>query len=74
MPALVLQGEADPNVTPDEGQELSSWIAGSRLVVVAGGDHVFGAKQPFEGWVAPLERVCAELDEFLPHVGRLGGI
>ena len=41
---------------------------------VPDGDHTFGARQPFGGWTPPLEMVARELDEFLPHVGRLGGI
>ena len=74
VPALVVQGEADPGVTPAEGRQLNSWIPGSRLVMVPGADHVFGAKHPFAGWTPALKRVATELDAFLPHVGRLGGI
>jgi pimeloyl-ACP methyl ester carboxylesterase len=74
VPALVIQGEADPGVTPAEGRQLNEWIPGSRLVMVPGADHVFGAKHPFAGWTPALEQVARELDAFLPHVGRLGGI
>jgi pimeloyl-ACP methyl ester carboxylesterase len=74
VPALVIQGEADPGVTPAEGRQLNEWIPGSRLVLVPGADHVFGAKHPFAGWTPALEQVARELDAFLPHVGRLGGI
>lgn len=74
VPALILQGEADTAVTPDEGASINDWIPGSRLVLVPGGDHVFGARHPFVGWAPPLEQVASELDGFLPHVGRLGGI
>jgi pimeloyl-ACP methyl ester carboxylesterase len=74
VPTLILQGAADANVTPEEGQQLNAWIAGSRLVEVPDGDHVFGAAQPFVGWTPALEAVARELDDFLPHVGRLGGI
>lgn len=74
VPALVIQGGDDASVTPDEGEAINSWIPGSRLVVVDGADHVFGAKHPFEGWTPQLETVATELDEFLPHLERLGGI
>jgi pimeloyl-ACP methyl ester carboxylesterase len=74
VPALLIQGEADPGVTPAEGRQLNEWIPGSRLVLVPGADHVFGAKHPFAGWTPALEQVARELDAFLPHVGRLGGI
>ncbi|MGQ0554310.1 MAG: alpha/beta fold hydrolase [Planctomycetota bacterium] len=74
VPALILCGTADETVAPAESQRLNEWIAGSRLVAVPGGDHRFGARHPFAGWTPALETVAKELDAFLPHVGRLGGI
>jgi len=74
VPSLIVYGEADETVTPDHSQRLNEWIAGSRLVRVPEGSHSFGATHPFAGWTPPLETVAAELDAFLPHVGRLGGI
>jgi pimeloyl-ACP methyl ester carboxylesterase len=74
VPALILSGEADQSVPAEESEQLHGWIAGSRHVRIADGDHVFGARHPFAGWTPPLERACAELDAFLPHVERLGGI
>lgn len=74
VPALVVQAEADEAVPPEEGRQLNAWIPGSRLVLVPGGDHVFGARHPFAGWTPALESVARELDAFLPHLGRLGGI
>jgi uncharacterized protein len=74
VPALIVQGEADTGVTPAEGRQINEWIPGSRLVLVPGADHVFGAQHPFAGWTPALEQVARELDAFLPHVGRLGGI
>jgi dienelactone hydrolase len=74
VPALVICGDADESVAPDESRAISQWIAGSRLEVVPGADHTFGARHPFEGWTPQLETVARELDSFLPHVGRLGGI
>ncbi|MHC5209198.1 MAG: alpha/beta hydrolase family protein [Planctomycetota bacterium] len=74
VPALVLCGDADTSVPSDDSREINQWIAGSRLVVVAGADHTFGARHPFAGWTPQLEVVANELDAFLPHVGRLGGI
>lgn len=73
VPALVIQGTADTSVTPDEGEAINGWIPGSRLAMIDGADHVFGAKHPFEEWTPQLETVAAELHEFLPHLGRLGG-
>ncbi len=74
VPALVVQGEADESVAPDEGRRLNEWIPGSRLVLVPGADHTFGARHPFAGWTPALETVARELDAFLPQLGRLGGI
>jgi len=74
VPSLVICGEADESVAPDHSRRLNEWIAGSRLVGVPGTGHTFGARHPFEGWTPGLETVASELDAFLPHVGRLGGI
>ncbi|HTE05973.1 MAG TPA: alpha/beta fold hydrolase [Planctomycetota bacterium] len=74
VPALVIAGDADVSVPLQESRTINGWIAGSRLVVIPGGDHVFGARHPFAGWTPALTAACRELDAFLPHVGRLGGI
>jgi hypothetical protein len=70
----VIAGDADQSVPPAESRTINDWIAGSRLVVIPGADHVFGARHPFAGWTPALTQACVELDKFLPHVGRLGGI
>ncbi|MHC4845722.1 MAG: alpha/beta hydrolase [Planctomycetota bacterium] len=74
VPALVVHAENDEAVPLDEGRELHGWIAGSRLVTVPDTGHTFGAVHPFAGWTPALEKVASELDQFLPHVGRMGGI
>ncbi len=74
VPALVIAGDADESVSPDESRTINGWIAGSRLVMIPGANHVFGATHPFAGWTPALTTACRELDQFLPHVGRLGGI
>jgi pimeloyl-ACP methyl ester carboxylesterase len=74
VPALVIQAAADEAERADEGRQINAWIPGSRLVLVPGADHVFGARHPFAGWTPALESVARELDAFLPHLGRLGGI
>ncbi len=66
VPTLVLQGEDDTNVTPDEGEKLADWIPGNVHFTVPGGDHTFGAKHPWQGWTSPLEVVVEQLDAFLP--------
>jgi alpha-beta hydrolase superfamily lysophospholipase len=38
-PVLILQGSADPQVSPDDGRRLAAATAGGKLVVIAGADH-----------------------------------
>ena len=74
VPALVVHAARDESVSPAEGRQLNGWLAGSRLVEIEDSGHTFGAVHPFAGWTPALERVARELDAFLPHLGRLGGI
>lgn len=67
IPALILHGEDDTVVPPAEALALEGWLAGSRRVAIAGGDHTMGARHPWEGWSEPLLRVCAELQDWLPR-------
>jgi dienelactone hydrolase len=46
-PVTAFQGSLDAAVAPEQGQRLAD--AGARLVLVAGGDHTFGARHPFQG-------------------------
>jgi len=72
VPGLVIQAEGDESVPPGEGEQLDEWMGTARYVVVPG-NHAFDAVHPFAGWTDALERVAAELDEFVPWVGRFGG-
>jgi pimeloyl-ACP methyl ester carboxylesterase len=65
-PTLLLQGSADQNVTPAEGEALADWIPGNVYYTVPDGDHTFGAKHPWAGWTPALESVVEQLDAFLP--------
>lgn len=67
-PSLVIQGEADPVVTPDEGASLAAWIPGATLLSVPGADHTFGGRHPWAGWTPELERVSTALDDHLPRI------
>lgn len=60
-PQLIIHGDADPTVSIDEAYALQSWNPESQLQVIKGGDHVFGAKHPWEEGALPkdLERVVA---------------
>ncbi len=66
-PQLIIHGDADPTVLIEEAHALQSWNPGSQLEVIAGGDHVFGAKHPWSEATLPedLERVVKLTVEFL---------
>jgi len=67
-PALVIVGGADTVVDPEQGRKLAEWLPESRLEIVAGADHVFGARHPWAGWTPQLERAALLLDAFLPRL------
>lgn len=73
-PWLIVHGDADASVPLDDGQALFD-MAGERaeLLVVEGGDHVFGARHPYAG-ATPELRVAAEatLDFFDAQLGSNG--
>jgi non-heme chloroperoxidase len=46
MPALILQGTADQLVPPAVGEDLHRRLAGSQLVMVAGGSHMLPVTHP----------------------------
>ena len=73
-PLLIVQGEADPTVPKGDAAEIAA-MAGDgvehRLVVVAGGDHVFNTPNPFpmNGEPSPPLRVLIEaMREFSDEV------
>lgn len=53
-PWLLVQGADDLVVDVDEARALASACGGSRLVVVEGGDHHLGGREPFEAPGAAL--------------------
>jgi 3-oxoadipate enol-lactonase len=46
MPTLVLHGEADRLVPPENGRRLARLITGARLVMIPGASHIFPTDQP----------------------------
>ena len=67
IPTLILHGDGDTVVPPDEALALESWLAGSRRVPIVDGDHTMGARHPWAGWSEPLLQACAELADWLPR-------
>ena len=46
VPTLVITGEADRLLPPENSRRLATHIPNARLVLVKGGGHVFFAEQP----------------------------
>lgn len=66
-PLLILHGDEDPTVSLKEAQALHSWNTGSELAIIAGADHVFGAKHPWSESSLPkdLKKVVDKTIDFL---------
>ena len=70
VPWLIAHGDADASVPVDEGRRLFD-AAGdtAELLVVEGGDHVFGARHPYVGATPELRMVAhASLEWFETHL------
>ncbi|MFM7594798.1 MAG: alpha/beta hydrolase family protein [Flavobacteriales bacterium] len=59
IPILVVHGDQDNSVLNDEGEALARWSE-TKLEIISGADHVFGASHPWENPNLPehLLRVC----------------
>ena len=55
IPFLIVQGDEDPTVSLEEAKALHSWDPDAVLEIVPGGDHVFGAKHPWEELFIPVQ-------------------
>jgi pimeloyl-ACP methyl ester carboxylesterase len=66
-PQLIVHGSDDPTVTLGEAKAIHSWNPDSQLEVIEGGDHVFGAKHPWNESELPddLKKVAAITISFL---------
>ena len=70
LPWLIVHGEADTSVTPDDARTL--WdMAGenAELLLIEGADHTFGAKHPYQGATDALRTASeATLEWFDTHL------
>ncbi len=66
-PWLVVHGEADGTVDPDEGRRLAALAGDGRLLLVEGAGHTFEARHPFAGSTPELDQALAATRE---HFGR----
>lgn len=60
VPFLILHGNADETVTLEEAKNLHAWYPKSKLDIIAGANHTFGAAQPWLKATMPdhLAEVC----------------
>jgi pimeloyl-ACP methyl ester carboxylesterase len=67
IPHLIIHGDADKAVSIAEAQRLHSWSSSSIFKCIEGGDHVFGAKHPWEASKMPpdLVVVFSEIVHFI---------
>jgi len=47
-PQLIVHGTTDPTVSIEEAKAVHRWNPNSQLETIEGGDHVFGAKHPWQ--------------------------
>jgi dienelactone hydrolase len=69
-PWLIVHGEKDEAVSLSEGEKLHGLAQGSaRLEVIPGGSHTLGARHPWSGYTAELERgVDLTIEWFTRHL------
>lgn len=67
MPFLIIHGNEDSSVSIDEAYALHDWNSKSKLEIIDGANHVFGAQHPLEKHALPkhLEGVVQKVDAFI---------
>ena len=55
IPYLIIHGQKDLGVLPDEGKKLQSWNSTNELKLIESGDHTFSAKHPWKFDFLPKE-------------------
>lgn len=70
MPYLIIHGNADTSVFIEEAENLHKWNPNSKLEIIEGANHVFGASHPWEEnhLPVPLEKVILVIHIFLKEV------
>ena len=69
-PLLVVHGENDSAVSPDEGRTLAAAAPHGTFLGIAGADHVLGCRHPWAGTTPEFERFLRESRTFLDRAPR----
>ena len=66
---LIVHGSEDPTVSEKEAKAIHSWNSDSKLTIIDGADHVFGASHPWEKKTLPsnLKIAVENAIDFLNH-------
>lgn len=69
QPWLIIHGDEDPAVHYSHAQELHEKQTNSKLMLIPHGDHVFGARHPWESAILPelLKCVCDATISFMKN-------
>ncbi len=73
-PFLIIHGESDPAVPIQAAYQIKEWAESAQLLLLAGADHVFGGKHPYELSQLPeaskklVEKTIAFIKEHLPKI------
>jgi len=67
IPHLIIHGNDDPSVSVKEGEKMHQWNPKSKLKIIEGTNHVFGAKHPWEEneMPNPLKQVVKASIDFI---------
>lgn len=67
IPQLIVHGSDDPTVSVEEAKAIHSWNSNSKLEIIIGADHVFGAQHPWPEGTLPdsLGKVIDKTIDFL---------
>ncbi len=67
IPHLIIHGNADTSVSMEEAKRLHEWNPKSKLEIIDGANHVFGASHPWNQDILPthLENVIEKIIMFL---------
>lgn len=67
IPYLIIHGNNDTSVFVDEAKQLHNWNTKSKLEIIKGANHVFGAQHPWKKEILPnhLKEAATKVIDFL---------